>query len=128
MLDLEVTNGQSADTILNGVAIWMETVAAATGRTPLLYTFRSFWLQNLANSTQHSQYPLWIARYGVSDPGLLGGWPKWTIWQFNSAATISGVQGSVDVDGFRGSLADLQALAGIVAAVESENANGMVSD
>ena len=114
-LDLEVTLGVDPATILQGVATWLTTVEAATGQTPFIYTYPSFW-QGLGNPLTLSQYPLWIARYGVSSPGSLGGWSDWTIWQFDPNHTISGVAGPVDADGYQGTLASLQALAGIVAA------------
>jgi lysozyme len=111
-LDLEVTGGVSAAALIAGAKTWLETVEAATGRTPLLYTFTAFW-KSLGNPSDLSEYPLWVARYGAPAPGPLGGWSDWTIWQFSSTSSISGVTGQCDADGFHGSTDQLHALAGI---------------
>ncbi len=110
-LDLEITGGQSSATILAGAALWLQTVATATGRQPLLYTFTSFWKNTLGNPNSLSDYPLWIAQYSSAPPAVIGGWPTYTIWQFGQQS-IPGVAPSPDVDSFQGSLTDLQALAG----------------
>jgi lysozyme len=110
-LDIEVTNGAATADLLAGAASWLATVAAATGKTPIVYTFVSFWKNTLGNPTDLSNYPLWIAEYGVSTPKIPGGWTDWLFWQF-AMQPLAGVPSqTTDLDAFNGSSADLQNLA-----------------
>ena len=113
-LDLEVTLGVDPAVILAGIAIWLEAVAAATGRTPLIYTYPSFW-KSIGNPRVLAEYPLWIAEYGVAKPVAIGAWAAWTFWQFDCKDTMSCVTGgvSIDMNAFQGPMADLNALAGL---------------
>ncbi len=112
-LDLEVTGNLAPGDVLAAAATWLGLVAAATGRTPLLYTFYSFWM-TLGNPTALAQYPLWIARYtSAPSPGVIGGWPTWTFWQYSSSGAVNGIGGTVDMDAFQGTAAALNALAGM---------------
>jgi lysozyme len=111
-LDLETSNGCTPDAILAAASTWLETVADATGRTPLLYTYTSFWRSTLANVTALSDYPLWIAQYSNNAPPQLGGWPAYTIWQYSQSVTVPGIGGNVDGDSFNGTQDQLRALAG----------------
>lgn len=58
VIDVEVGEGASSATIVNGVRRWLERVEAATGVRPIVYTSWGFW----------SRYPLWVANYGVQCP------------------------------------------------------------
>ena len=111
-LDLETTGGRSPATVLAGASKWLEIVAAATGRQPLLYTFTSFWRDTLGNPTSLSNYPLWIAHYSVASPPPIGGWPGYTIWQFGQS-TVPGIKTQSDVNSFNGTYQQLEALAGL---------------
>ncbi len=72
--------------------IWLRTVQAATGRTPILYTYPNF-LQNRLRPTKNiKQFPLWQAEHG---PGLRGprqvaGFQTPLFWQFTSNGLIPG--------------------------------------
>jgi lysozyme len=112
-LDLEVTGSLVAADVLAAAATWLGLVAAATGRTPVVYTFFSFWSGTLGNPKALAEYPLWIARYtSAPSPGVIGGWPTWTFWQYSQSGTVNGIGGPVDVDAFQGAAEDLNALAG----------------
>jgi lysozyme len=112
-LDLEITGGCSPAVILNGATIWLQTVAAATGRQPLLYTYTSFWRNTLGNPKILSNYPLWIAQYSNAAPPQIGGWNNYTFWQFSPSTVISGIGKPADADSFNGTSTDLHALAGL---------------
>jgi len=107
-LDIEISNGQSASDIVQGVQVWLSTVQQALGLAPLLYTDPSFWKS--LGTEACGTYPLWIADYGVATPLLPAGWTSWAFWQYSETGTVSGVQGSVDLDLFQGSLEDLRRL------------------
>jgi lysozyme len=125
-LDLEVTLGVGGPTIVAGVQTWLQMVADATGRAPLVYTYPSFW-QAIGNPPALSQYPLWIAEYGVAAPKKIGGWPTWTFWQFDSKHTVQGVGTPCDADGFQGTLVQLQSLAGMAPGVSLSAVNSSIA-
>lgn len=109
MLDVEVTDGQSAATIATNVNIWVNHVQALTGRAPLIYASSSFWASSVGNSTALSEFPLWIANWGVTCPTLPAAWTDWAIWQYSATGTVSGIAGAVDLDKFNGTMSDLLA-------------------
>ncbi len=94
--------------------IWLETVAQATGRTPLLYTNLFTWQELMGNTTAFSRYPLWIANYNVSRPNLPAekwGGKGWLMWQFGYQGAVPGVNDGgppVDVNIFRSTPAQLK--------------------
>jgi len=110
-LDIEVTDGTSAANVLAGAAAWLTAVQTATGKTPIVYTYVSFWRDTLGNPPDLSNYPLWIAQLKVATPTIIGGWGNWTFWQYDTQP-VTGVPGPTDLDAFNGAVADLQALAG----------------
>ena len=65
----------------------------------------------MADTTQFTGYPLWIADYnGKSQPGPLpGGWSRWTFWQFTDNARIPGIAGPVDKNTYSGAQGPLRA-------------------
>jgi hypothetical protein len=105
VLDVEVADGVSAANVAAGVQAWVEHVAAATGRLPLIYTGKYFWQDSVGSDL--SSYPLWIANWGPSCPNLPDQWSGWAFWQTADNGTISGISGAVDLDEFNGDLATL---------------------
>ncbi len=87
--------------------VWLEHVEAALGVKPMIYVGYYFWIDNMANPTGFSGYPLWIAGY-VNCPSIPAEWPQWTFWQY-SDGTVNGT-GGVDLNAFNGTMADLNAL------------------
>lgn len=101
---------------------WLDTVAKATGATPMFYGYASY-----INSRDHSQianYPLWMASYldryvggtgYVTDPTntwKTGSWSEMKMYQYASTRTVKGYAGRLDVNVFYGSKADWEDLAG----------------
>lgn len=85
-LDLEVTDGQSGSHIASWAKTWLEYVKKETGRTPLLYTFRSFASSYCSGL---GGYPLWIADPTTAGhPRLAGPWKSWVIHQYSTASGI----------------------------------------
>ncbi|OHV41936.1 glycoside hydrolase [Pseudofrankia sp. EUN1h] len=109
VLDLEITGGLSPTDLTAWTQAFLREVESQTGRTPILYTFRSFWTDKIANTQSFAKYPLWFAIYNSNaDPGWLpGGWQKWLIWQYDSGGAVPGIPGHVDVNAFCCSAADL---------------------
>ncbi len=105
MLDWEFNpNNLTAPQLEVWITQWLADVEAACGRKPLIYTYPDFWRTQMNNTQQFSDYALAIADYGVSQPPNIGGWTRWTLWQFTDKANIPGFPGAVDRDEVAGSL------------------------
>ncbi len=106
VLDLEQSGGLSPSRLISWTRTWLNTVRRATGRKPMIYTYYYFWVDNMANTTHFSSYPLWMADYnGGSSPRLIGGWSTWAFWQTSANGSAPGVRGgALDMDVANGSL------------------------
>ncbi len=97
-MDFESFGNLSSQEINEIALTFMETLAAASGRTPIiysdLYNARDIFDERLA------QYPLWIAEYGPSSPGDPGKWASWVGFQYSSSGSVPGINGQVDMDKF----------------------------
>jgi lysozyme len=109
VLDVEVTDSQSAATIRTNMEKWLAHVEAKTGRTPFIYVSPGFWPN--VGSPNESHYRLWVANWQVNCPNTPTGWSTWQMWQYADNGSVSGISGAVDLDRFNGSLAQLQAIA-----------------
>lgn len=102
-LDLETTDGLAPAQVAAYARNWCADVKAATGRTPIIYTFISFAREG--NCAGLGGHPLWIA-----DPSSPAGHPvvpgPWTTWTFHQYATTL-----VDRDEFNGDTAALKKFA-----------------
>ena len=107
VLDVEVTDGRSADAVAAGVRTWLQEVERVTGRRPIIYTRASFWTAQMGSG--FGGYPLWVAHYGVASPSIPAGWSGWTFWQHSDAGRVDGISGGVDLDWFNGGHAELEA-------------------
>ncbi|HEX8319151.1 GH25 family lysozyme [Longimicrobium sp.] len=93
------------------VKVVVDAVEAAIGRAPMIYTYPSAWKELTDNSTAFAgRCPLWIASYGGATPKLVGGWTKYTVWQYTDQGTVNGIGGGVDRDRFNGGAAELAAV------------------
>ena len=94
---------------------WLDTVAAATGKKPFVYSYPQFLENAMARSVALRQYPLWLAHYSI-DPAVTTNHPnakrvgcyadswtnqdctaQWQIWQYTSC----GIAGKYGVPGTR---------------------------
>lgn len=110
VIDIELNDGVTGSRLIAGVGNWIDTVAQATGMTPLIYTNTPFWDEYMNDG--FGKFPLWLAHYtGAPTPEPLPhGWTDWTFWQYSQSLTIPGVNGNADHNRFNGSQSDLQAL------------------
>ncbi|MCD9875914.1 GH25 family lysozyme [Streptomyces guryensis] len=92
---------------------WLDKVEAAFGRTPIIYTQKSFLDDCMGSTTAFSRYPLQLADYrqSITQPPLPNGSTTWTMWQYTDAALFPGIQAPATGDVFNGSQADLDRLA-----------------
>ncbi len=127
MLDLETTYGvPAADENVNNVAAFLHVVEKATGVRCVLYVNDGCWSGTLGATEGFSGHPFWAPSYlaGVNappptqssppivepPPPQITAWSTWTFWQYSQTGQVAGISGSVDLDVFNGTLAELQAL------------------
>ena len=108
VVDIEESQGQTAEAITTGLMTWLETVEAQLGRRPIIYTGLSFGNTYLTNP-ELGGYALWIADYNTTEQGVPSPWQEsgWTFWQYSSTLTIDGIDGDVDSDVFKGDQKEL---------------------
>ncbi|MCX4096355.1 glycoside hydrolase family 25 protein [Nocardia sp. alder85J] len=103
VLDIEESDGLAPAALIDWTHRYLNTVQALTGRTPIVYTYPNFWKSAMANSTEFTRYPLWIADYrGNEQPEVPGGWPAWTFWQTTDSGFIPGISGKTDMNIYSG--------------------------
>ncbi|MGN1012443.1 MAG: GH25 family lysozyme [Clostridia bacterium] len=75
---------------------FLERLEQITGKKAIVYS-DAYNAGNVFNSSI-SNYPLWIAEYGVSEPELYRNWSSWTGFQYSDTGRISGINAYVDLD------------------------------
>lgn len=107
-LDVEFAGNcttSAADLEVEGaVQTWVETVARATGREPVVYATREAYDRFLRSA--RLQRRVWI-RDIWREPRLAQS-ERWALWQFDARARIAGIPTPVDLDAFNGSPGDLR--------------------
>lgn len=93
------------------VTDWLKIVSEATGRTPVIYSYKNFFKEYL-NDHSWPQNPLWLASYQPKQPGLPVGYTKFDFWQYSQYGKISGdiAGGEFDLDYFNGTIEQLSKL------------------
>ena len=116
VLDLEVDEGLDAGELTDWTQVFLDTLQERTGRTPIIYTYRYFWVDWMDNTTRFAEYPLWLAEYGVSEPTLpmIGGWSEWLFWQRSETGDVPGFTDNVDLNVFASTRDDLNHWLGAV--------------
>jgi hypothetical protein len=121
MLDIETSNPNvSIQTYVANVKIWLDTVAAAFGVKPVIYTGGPFWKTYLGDTHFFSDHLLWVAKYSNVPPALFGGWTKLSIWQYSAEGNFAGIH-PVDSDYYYGTLTELWGLAGLQSISKNPN-------
>lgn len=112
VLDLEETGGLGTEELKQYVRDWTDEIQKQTGRKPIIYTYYSFWKGQMGNTTEFSEFPLWLAYYDEQPPtDIPGGWDQMTFWQYTGSGRLDGVITDVDMNTYYGDDASLQALA-----------------
>jgi GH25 family lysozyme M1 (1,4-beta-N-acetylmuramidase) len=117
MLDIEWPTtgdscyGLSTSAMVSWISAFVDQVTVRTGQKTVIYTNRNWWDPCTGSTTAFGSYPLFVAAYNNTSPGTLpSGWSKWTLWQYTSSGSVSGVGTDVDRDVFNGTAAQLAAL------------------
>jgi len=75
---------------------WLEHFERLTGETPIIYTNTAFAREYLDAS--FARWPVWIAHYGVKQPGANGIWDRWAAWQYTDKNDGLPYAGELDVN------------------------------
>ncbi|MGA3120785.1 MAG: GH25 family lysozyme [Polyangiaceae bacterium] len=100
----------SAADIARRMRDFLKTVAQATGRTPIVYTFGSYFETNAIDTTGLGGFPLFLANptsqvcFYVPEP-----WAAAAVWQYSWRGEVAGIAGAVDRDRLLGPLSTLMA-------------------
>lgn len=98
------------------LTVFLRDVRTAFKVTPIVYTRASFVKECMGGDGKvFAGYPLWLARYGsgAKEPQAVpGAGRSWTFWQHTDRGSTPGIPGTGDRNVFRGSLAELRAMAG----------------
>lgn len=102
VLDLEVAEGKSPRQLIEWTRLFLNETERLTGKKPMMYTYRFFWSDHMANTKEFSQYPLWLAAYQSTAPKPVGGWSKLAFWQRSETGRVKGIASPVDMNLFNG--------------------------
>lgn len=101
VLDIEITDGKSAKNISSGALKWLKYVEDKMGCKPMIYTFASYWDDNLGD--KFNRYNYWLAAWtSKPTPVPPNKRSDWQLWQFTNKGKVKGVKGLVDRDLFDG--------------------------
>lgn len=113
VLDIEESGGLPPEELQNWVRDWIDEIINLTGREPIIYTYQHFWLNDMGNTEEFSEYPLWLAYYNPTLPAEIpGGWNEVTFWQYSDQGQVDGIYANVDLNTYYGTDEQLQALTG----------------
>jgi lysozyme len=106
ILDIEsMPRNQSIDSLKVGLKRWLEIVDAHYKARPIIYTNAKFYETFLKEDFK--EYTFWIANYNFFVEEMQD---DWLFWQFTEKATVSGIEGSVDLNIYNGTPKMLQYL------------------
>jgi lysozyme len=103
VLDAETPfTGMTSTSLRTWIRVFVKRVTKKLGRKPMIYTNASSWSVT-GNTTEFAKarYPLWVAEWGVSRPGVpANNWAGrgYSVWQFTSSGSVAGISGRVDMD------------------------------
>lgn len=104
VLDIEkLPKGQSLDSLKIGLRRWLRTVEGHYKVKPIIYTGEKYYDDFLKED--FSDYLFWIANYNFYREKIE---EDWLFWQFTEKASVSGIQGNVDVNIFNGDVEQLR--------------------
>lgn len=97
-MDFEYFGGLASYEVNAISRAFLERLEEVTGKRAIVYS-DAYNAGNVFDSSL-SEYPLWIAEYGVEEPELYRNWSSWTGFQYSDTGRISGINGYVDLDRF----------------------------
>lgn len=115
--DYEIESWSSPGTGRLYLKNFLEEVFRLTGKRCLIYTRQDIWQKWGSTDAYWRQYPLWVARWGVTAPSVFAPWTDWLFWQYGTPVIIPSEWGveskEIDADRFNGDRAKFRATFGI---------------
>lgn len=106
VLDVEERGRLSKEELQQRVLLWLNRVEDHYKVPPILYASYKFRTKYL-NDTLFNHYPFWIAHYYADSVRYPG---PWQFWQHTDRGRVPGIQKNVDLNIFRGTQQELEAL------------------
>ncbi len=106
VLDVEQTNGASANTIRKEIKKWLDAMELNYSVKPIIYTNVDFYKRFLKG--YFDDYPLWVAHYLQPHKPRIS--RDWAFWQHSERGRVNGITSRVDFNVFNGSSEDFRAL------------------
>ena len=104
VLDIEkLPKGQSLDSLKIGLRRWLNAVETHYKVKPIIYTGEKYYDDFLKDD--FSDYLFWIANYNFYREKI---GEDWLFWQFTEKASVTGINGNVDVNIYNGDLEQLR--------------------
>ncbi|WP_231129952.1 glycoside hydrolase family 25 protein [Corynebacterium xerosis] len=111
VLDLELDAGMTPAALEKWAATFLERLELKSGKMPMIYTYRWFWVTKMGDTDGLNGYPLWLAAYQDQPPtDVPGGWNEPLFWQRSSTGVVPGINTPVDLNTFNGTKAQLEGL------------------
>lgn len=107
-LDIETPVQENMGDLSNWALSWLQTVTAALGFKPMIYSYPDF-IKHCLTHPDLSQYPLWLAAYEANRPQGIEQWADEALWQYTWQGQVPGITGNVDED-YVANVATLRAL------------------
>lgn len=101
-MDFEYFDGLSKEEINQISRTFLEEVERLSGKEVIIYS-DAYNAAYTFSAELASKYPVWVADYGVSEPGN-GNWSVWEGFQYTDKGIIAGIDGYVDRDYFTNSV------------------------
>jgi MYXO-CTERM domain-containing protein len=98
-------------TMAQRVFDWLAMVQAASGRTPIIYSYSSWFANAAFTDARLAGFPLFVATYG-SCASVPAPWTQALFWQYSATGTVPGIAATTDLDRFFGTPDDLTGLTG----------------
>lgn len=108
VLDIEVSEGKSPSQLEDWIEEFTSELKRLTNRTPMIYTYKYFWMGEMNNSQKFSNMPLWLAAYQDEAPDPVGGWKNLSFWQRSGSGKVAGIPTDVDLNLFNGTKQQLE--------------------
>jgi lysozyme len=105
VLDFEVINNTPKPIIIQRIQTWLDLVEKHYKIKPIIYTNQKLYFKYIRSN--FNDYPIWMARYNVSQPVTLST-NSWKFWQYGNRGSVRGIEGDVDLNVFSGNLIDLE--------------------
>ena len=103
VLDIERKPRDKAQ-LQTDLLVFLRRLEQHYGVKPIIYTSYKYKLRYL-DAPEFDAYPLWIAHYYVDELSYSG---DWQFWQHTDYGTVPGIEGSVDLNVFNGTLSELK--------------------